>query len=175
MKKISMSLSSSSVDAAIMELKAYRLKLRTAIDRAIEKLMDAAADHLRTEIGFKDALDSISWLPEDPEDKSIDVSSVRTDNGFILTMTGNGAGFIEFGTGAYVDEQHLFRERAPFPVFSGSYSDTVGAGTWNAWIKAGKDPEQYPFNREPTRPLYETSVWIRENWARYLREEIKKI
>lgn len=93
-----------------------------------------------------------------------------TDNGFILTAEGEQIGFIEFGAGAYSDEQHPLREEAPFPVFSGSYSDTVGAGTWHWWVAVKGNPEEtYPYNRVPLRPLYQTSVWIRDNATRIIR------
>lgn len=171
---IKLKLSPSSVLAAWGKLNAYKTKLNGAIDRATENLMDDAAEILRENVSYFDtAMNPVT--DEDRGDASFSVFSERTGSGFLLTLQGDAVGFIEFGTGAYVDEQHMFRENAPFPVFSGSYSDTVGAGTWNAWIRAGKDPEKYPFNRYPQRPLYNTSEWIREHWAEYLRKEIEAI
>lgn len=166
---IKVSLSQSSILEAYGKLSKYRTALKRAVSNANFRLKQDAKRALEAYV-------SASYVHDvDDEGHSVIVTADDTQTGFILTMTGDAVGFIEFGTGAYVDEQHAFREDAPFPVFSGSYSDTVGAGTWNAWIKAGKDPNKYPYNRYPTYPLYNTSLWIRDNWAEYLRREIEAI
>lgn len=165
---VKMTLSPDSILDAIKKLNKFRSDYATAIATAMLHLENDAASYLDQAI-------SVERVFMDEEDKDVHVSVEETETGFILSMTGTSVGFIEFGTGAYVDEQHMFREKAPFPVFSGSYSDTVGAGTWNAWIMAGKDPNKYPFNNFPQRPLYLTSVWIKEHWAEYFRKEIERI
>ena len=161
-RKIIVGLSVESVSNAKLKLFAYRDEVKNAIKSATTALMQDAADYL----------ERILQIEQVPEDQRITISATIHDNGrgFTLTMIGDGVGFVEFGTGAYADEQHMFREEAPFPVFSGSFSDTVGEGTWDAYIRSGAYADkngEYLYNRYPVRPLYETSVWIQQNAAQY--------
>ena len=160
-------LSESEIDKAITLLTAYKLTLDNRINRAMDTLAMLASEELRRNVGssgrsVKNGGSRVSW-------------SKLEGMSYLLTVDGQQIGFLEFGTGVYADEQHPFRENAPFPVFSGSYSDTVGAGTWNKWVNIDKkDPMKYPYNRVPKRPLYLTSLWIRDNWQRIIIAEMQR-
>ena len=157
-RKIEVELSADSIKQAQLRLFAYKESVKNAIKDATTALMYDATDYL----------ERITQIEQDPEDQRITVNAEIHDNGrgFKLTLIGEGVGFLEFGTGVYADESHPFAEEAPFPVYSGSWSDTYGKGTWSAWVKNGKKGE-YPYNRFPVRPLYETSIWIQQNAAQY--------
>lgn len=164
---IKLELSPSSVLAAWGKLNAYKTRLSGAIDRATENLMNDAADYLNR----------ILQIEQDPKDQRISIFAEETAGGFILTIKGQGVGFVEFGTGAYADTSHPFAGNAPFNVWSGSWSDDHER-TWQAYIKYGAYADrngEYLYNRYPVRPLYETSEWIRQHWADYLRREIEAI
>lgn len=164
-----MSLNTQSVEDALRKLKSYQLQIRTRTTQAMSQLMSDAKVVLEAYI-------SAAYVHDvDDKDHDVKVTLDENDGVYTLTATGDPIGFIEFGTGAHVDEQHAFREEAPFPVFSGSFSDTVGKGTWQYWIRAGRKPEDYPYNRYPTYPLYNTSLWIRDHATEYLKRALKGI
>ena len=148
MKKISISLNEQSIRNAILQLGSYKMQLGVKIRQATNRLMMDSQKVLEAYISAEYVHD-----PYD-DDHSVIVTGELTDNGFVLTATGTQIGF---------------------PVFSGSYSDTVGKGTWDAWIRSGHSAEDYPYNRQPKYPLYYTSLWIRDHWADYYREAIKEI
>ena len=91
------------------------------------------------------------------------------DNTYSLTASGEAVCFIEFGTGVYADKAHPFALEMPFKVEEGSWSETLGAGTWGRWIASGKDKNKYPYNRMPKRPMYEAYKQMQK-----LTEEIAK-
>lgn len=170
---LTMTLSESSFEKARRAITSYKRQFRVKFDQAMLRLRQDAESILMKEI-------SVAYIfDQNQDDHSVKVHSKYTPgrNGFILTMSGEAVGFIEFGTGEYADEQHMFREEAPFPVFSGSYSDTVGKGTWDAYIRSGAYSTNgvYWYNSKPTYPLYNTSRWIEQNWKKYFETAISEI
>ena len=168
-RKITFTLSESSIREALLKIGNYKTQLPPAIRRATSQLMYDATDYL----------ERILQIEQDPQDQRISISAEPTNNGFVLTITGDGVGFVEFGTGAYADRQHPFAGDAPFPVYSGSWSDEHEE-TWRAYIVSGgkkfaDSSGEYIYNRYPVRPLYETSVWIKENWKKYFAQAVKEI
>ena len=162
-------LSEGEIEKAIKLLEAYRLTASNRISRAMDTLAMLASEELRRNVGssgraVKNGGSRVSWSRLEDEGLK-----------YLITVNGQQIGFLEFGTGVYADEQHPYVDNVPFPVFSGSYSDTIGQGTWNDWIQSGKDPMKYPYNRVPKRPLYLTSLWIRDNWKRVIMAEMQKI
>lgn len=149
------------------QLNAYKNAVKTAINGATQRLMMDAEQFLRDMV----------IKAKDEKHERIHVTSKMDKNGrsFILSITGFGVGFLEFGTGAYTDESHEYADKAPFHVYKGSYSREVGNNTWDAWIQAGYSEESYPYNRYPVRPLYFTALWIETHWEKYYREEIRKV
>ena len=170
---LTVTLSASSFDKAKRAITSYQRQFNAKFSQALLSLRNDAEAMLMQEININYIFDS------DQKDHSVKVTSRYTKDrkGFVLTMTGDAVGFIEFGTGEYVDEQHMFREEAPFPVFSGSYSDTVGKGTWDAYIRSGaySTDGKYWYSSKPTYPLYNTSRWIEANWKKYFEQAISGI
>lgn len=166
-RKITFDLSESSIKEAKAQLDSYRLSMSPAFSQAMNALMYDAADYL----------ERILQIEQVPEDQRIKIAASPTKGGFILNITGNGVGFVEFGAGVYADDNHPFVGEAPFPVFSGSWSDEH-EGTYQAWKETGAYSDSkgdYLYNLYPVRPLYETSVWIKENYAKYFKEAFERI
>lgn len=140
MRDIVANLSSQSVAEAIKQLK-----------NASESLEDNLRDGLRAVAGL------VQEAAKEVYGRSVDVrvDPIPDGIGYEITAEGEAVGFIEFGAGAYADSQHPYANEVPYPVFPGSYSDTVGAGTYMLWVTVHGSDEKYPFNRVPKRALYE--------------------
>lgn len=168
---IKMTLSPTSVLEAWGKMNRYVTALKRAVILANSALKEDAKKVLEAYI-------SASYVHDvDDSGHSVKVTATDTDKGFILTATGDQIGFLEFGTGQFVDAAHEFVGNAPFNVWSGSWSDDHGK-TWQAYLKYGAFADkngQYIYNRYPKYPLYYTSEWIREHWSEYLRKEIERI
>ena len=166
-KTVKMTLSADSVQEAIEKLTMYKTAVKRAVLTATQRLMEDAQYYL----------ERIVHIEMNPNEQRVTVTSQLTDDGtgFILTMSGAGVGFIEFGTGAYTDTAHPFADNAPFNVYKGSYSTEIGNNTWGAWIQAGLPESEYPYNRYPVRPLYETCEFLRDRFALYFRREFDRI
>ena len=166
-----MTLSPTSVLEAWGKMNRYVTALKRAVILANSALKEDAKKVLEAYI-------SASYVHDvDDTGHSVKVTATDTDKGFILTATGDQIGFLEFGTGQFVDSAHEFVGNAPFNVWSGSWSDDHGE-TWQAYLKYGAFADkngQYIYNRYPKYPLYYTSEWIRLHWSEYLRKEIERI
>lgn len=172
---INVTLNERSLGDAVTILASYRAnRLVPAILRAMDALAQEAADILRQ------AYQGVAAPYLTNYDPSISVN-VRegNDSGKIwaeISAQGEQVGFLEFGTGALSDEMHPLAEQAPFPVFSGSWSNSPdGAGTWLKWLESGKDPMEYPYNREPRYGIYAAVEYIKAHAAEYVADELRRI
>lgn len=170
---ITVELNSSSITQALGKLNQYKTAVARATKNAIYRLCNDSKSVLEAHI-------NVNYVHDAYDDThSVKVDTSETDGGFLITMTGDAVGFIEFGTGAYSDRQHPFAWDAPFPVYSGSWSDEH-AETWRVYIVSGgkkfaDSNGEYIYNREPSRPLYETTQWIRDHYAQYFKDEFARI
>ena len=139
MRDIVCNLTTESVNAAIEQ-----------VNRAREELEDNLRNGLRSVAGL------VQEAAKEVYGRSVDVrvDPIPDGIGYEITAEGEAVGFIEFGAGAFADSQHPYAQEVPYPVFPGSYSDTVGAGTYMWWVTFYGSDEKYPFNRVPKRALY---------------------
>ena len=94
--------------------------------------------------------------PEEFMEGGVTVEVVPRKNGnFWVQAKGSQVYFMEFGTGLYADDSHEYANKVKVPVYSGSYSDTVGKHTYSQWVKSGIPLEEYPYNCEPRRAMVE--------------------
>lgn len=141
--------------------KTVRQMLRIKLDRALRKLANDAAKVASQTFG-----------------SAVTMSVKRVKGGFEIIASGEGGTvcFLEFGTGAFVQSQHPFANEMPFDIYPGSWSDTIGAGTWSQYIASHPDDPKglnYPYNHKPRRGMYEAYKFIARNYERYIREEFK--
>lgn len=172
---ISVKLDEQSLKDTATILAAYRTgMLSVAVLRAMDALAQEASDILRQ------AYQGVAAPYLTNYDPSISVN-VKEGNksGTIwaeIFAQGEQVGFLEFGTGALTDEMHPLADQAPFPVFTGSWSNSPeGAGTWLKWLESGKDPMKYPYNREPRYGIYAAVEYIKAHAAEYVADELRRI
>lgn len=151
MKDIAIDLSEQSIARAIQELKAYQLAFPAKITRAWAILCEGARDYCQSLYGAE-----------------VVVTGESSADGFIITATGRGVGFLEFGAGTMTDTEHPLAENAPFDVYPGSYSETNKRlfELYGYWVFGGRI---YTYVM-PQRCLYQTSIWVWQNIERVFKE-----
>lgn len=166
MKKIKAELSVESIQKAIDSLKGYQNNVELAYMRAIEQIVEDATQICQEAFGNSVTVDH-----------SGDISEKTNVYRYEITAEGKAVGFLEFGAGAGVEADHPFAKNAPFPVYSGSYSEAnngmyaqtkvqYGIG-W--WVFGGK----IYLLVEAKRGLYKASENIRDNARRIIAESVK--
>lgn len=121
-KIIKMSLSVSSIDNAIAELKAYR----DSIDRKKDKLLEELAN-----IGVKEASVRFTTAMYDGVNDS-SVSLETTNSGYAIIAEGHAVAFIEFGAGVYHNAGDPYPNPRPEGIVGiGEYGK--GHGKRQAW------------------------------------------
>lgn len=169
MKEITLTLSKSSINSAIKQLERYRKSVNRKLDNAMNRIANDIADRAGE-------IYATAKLPEqyfEGWDKQPDIKVKKLDggNGYEVIVNGEQVGFLEFGTGALSDVQHPYVSEVTFPVYGGSYSETVGSGSYLRWVMYHGTDQAYPYNREPTRALYKAVLNAKPNIEKYLREE----
>lgn len=104
MPKISLSLSSSSINKAISELKSYAAKVKTNTEEIVKEVAEQLEDNLKS--GFNGA--SYDYIVEDSilvdgigRVPNVRIDSTQSDKGMTVTAHGEEAVFVEFGAGVY--------------------------------------------------------------------------
>lgn len=170
MKEITVSLNTRSINAAIKQLNNYRTNQQRNLEQAMRRIAEAIAELAREY--YAEAKLPEQYYPGWEEQPRVDVEKIS--NGYEVIAEGKQIGFLEFGTGAFSDSQHPYSGEVTFPVFPGSYSDTVGAGSYLRWVNAHGTDEEYPYNREPTRALYKAVNDMRPKIEDIIRKELNK-
>ena len=89
--KINISLTPSSIDNAIAQIKQFQKEITSKLDIVCERLAILIKDEAL--IGFLNAeYDGVN---------NVEVAYTRTDKGYLVTASGNAVLFIEFGAGVY--------------------------------------------------------------------------
>lgn len=169
MKEITLTLSKSSINSAIKKLERYQRKFNEKMDRAMYQIAERIANRA-AEIYAEAKLPEF-YFPGWDEQPRVETHKLESGNGYEVVVSGQQVGFLEFGTGAFSDSQHPYTGEVTFPVFPGSYSDTVGSGSYLRWVTAHGDDNEYPYNREPTRALYKAVTEMKPLIETYLRKE----
>jgi hypothetical protein len=121
-KIIKMSLSTSCIDDAIKQLKAYRNSLDTRKDKLLEGL---------GEIGVREASVRFATAMYDGTNDS-SVSLENTKNGYVIVASGHAVAFIEFGAGVYHNSGEPYPDPRPDGIVGiGEYGK--GHGKRQAW------------------------------------------
>lgn len=121
-KVIKMSLSTSSIDDAIKELKSFR----KSIDRKKDKLLEELG-----KIGVKEASVRFTTAMYDGVNDS-HVTLKSTKNGYTIIASGHAVAFIEFGAGVYHNSGEPYPDPRPEGIVGiGEYGK--GYGKRQAW------------------------------------------
>lgn len=138
-----------------------------AIQAFLEDLMERVAKRLAEEVAKPIAESEYGY------DEGINVYVEKRGDDYAIMAEGDEVCFIEFGAGVYADPSHLFSDKTPFEVRSGSWSEKH-AQTWQRWIEGGNDPEKYPYNVEPRKGMYEAYKAILSSAGMVIRDELDK-
>lgn len=169
MSTISVTLSADGIKAAQERLEKYRKAIVQGFDNGLRALAEAIA--VRADEIYHGGKAAAA------EGRGVIVASDGGDNRYFVTASGSQVGFLEFGTGAYSDKNHPYAADVTYPVYPGSYSDTVGARTYLRWVQTHGTDANYPYNREPTRAMYRAVTEFRQGTAtrNIIEEEIQKV
>ena len=132
-KVIKMSLSTSSIDNAIKELKAYRDSIERKKNTLLEKLAN---------IGLREASVRFSTAMYDGKNDS-HVTLMPIANGYAIVASGTAVAFIEFGAGVYYNPGEPYPAPRPAGIVGiGQYGKGKGAlrdenGAPKPWIYRG--------------------------------------
>ena len=160
MRHIRLSLSASSIDAAIAKVKSYSSSLQPRCREACEELCASGEQHAKDAISGYDMPFATGEL----------LSSVRhssdTFGGEVYTECGHAA-FVEFGTGAAGAGRPY---RGPLPGWSYDVNGHGEAG----WVYTGDDGELHWTRGMPSRPFMLTAAEaMREEAADKFRSAFK--
>ena len=159
-KVIKMSLSVSSIDNAIAELKAYRSSLERKKDKLLEELAN---------IGVKEASVRFTTAMYD----GVNDSSVTLKNipgGYCILAEGKAVAFIEFGAGVYHNPGEPYPNPRPSGIVGiGEYGK--GLGKRPAWGFKDESGELVITRGNPAAmPMWYASEEMRSNILRIAKE-----
>lgn len=172
MHTITVSLNPRSVEKAIKELADYKRKLNDKLNNAMRKIAtDIAARIL--EIYAEQPIDP--HLPEEwNELPTAEAVELPSGNGYEVVINGKQVGFLEFGAGAYAGAGESYKNEVTFPVYPGSYSETLGSGSYMRWVMYHGTDQDYIFNRIPARAIYRAVQEMKPLITEYVRKELEK-
>lgn len=159
-KIITMSLSTSSIDNAIKELKAYKIYLDQKKDKLLEELAN---------IGVREASVRFTTAMYDGVNDS-DVTLKNTHSGYAIVAKGKAVAFIEFGAGVYHNPGEPYPNPRPSGVVGiGEYGK--GHGKRQAWgFKDGSGELVITHGNPAAMPMWYASEEMRSNILKVAKE-----
>lgn len=129
---------SDSINAAIKALTKWEKERERKIDLYMQKL---------TQVGEVAAQRAFG--------PGVTVKSHKDGRGrWEIRADGDQVVFLEFGAGVYTTD-HGLSTPLNILIYPGGWSETEGEHKWSEWIAAGKDPYQFPWNKQPRAGMYE--------------------
>jgi len=160
MKKLTVTLDEKSIGQAIKELEKYKKWVAEKTKLLCEKLAIIGAQEASVRFA--------SAMYDGDNDVSVEVSP--TDNGWVITASGNAVAFIEFGAGVY----HNPAEPYPLPrpegiVGIGEYGK--GYGKRQGWVYKDESGEKVFTRGNPAAlPMWYATEEMRREVQRIARE-----
>lgn len=157
---IKMSLSTSSINGAIKELKAFR----DSIDKKKDKLLERLG-----EIGVREASVRFTTAMYDGVNDS-HVSLETTDNGYAIVASGHAVAFIEFGSGVYHNSGEPYPDPRPNGIVGiGEYGK--GYGKRQTWVYLDEAGEKVFTHGNPAAmPMWYASEEMRSKISQIAEE-----
>ena len=159
-KIIKMGLSTSSIEDAITQLKAYRNTLDAKLDKLLQRL---------GEIGVREASVRFTTAMYDGINDS-SVSLEVTKNGYAIVAEGHAVAFIEFGAGVYHNSGEPYPDPRPGGIVGiGEYG--MGHGKRQAWGFKNDSGELVITHGNPAAmPLWYASEEMRSKITKIAKE-----
>jgi hypothetical protein len=159
-KIIQMTLSTSSIQDAITELKAYRASLERKKDKLLEELAN---------IGVKEASVRFTTAMYDGvNDSHVTLKSIS--NGYAIVAEGHAVAFIEFGAGVYHNHGEPYPDPRPDGIVGiGEYGK--GYGKRNTWVfRDGAGEKVFTHGNPAAMPLWYASEEMRSKITKIAKE-----
>ena len=159
-KIIQMSLSTSSIQDAIKQLRAYRKSIEDKKDKLLEELAN---------IGVKEASVRFTTAMYDgTNDSSVSLETNR--NGYTIVAKGKAVAFIEFGAGVYHNPGEPYPDPRPEGIVGiGEYGK--GYGKRQAWGYKDESGELVVTHGNPAAmPMWYASEEMRDSILKIARE-----
>ena len=156
-KKVSLSLSSKSIENAIAELKQYEKWIQVKTKEFTEKL---------ALIGVKEASVRFTTAMYDGIN-DVTVALSPTVNGYVITASGEAVAFIEFGSGVYHNPSEPYPEPRPNGIVGiGEYGK--GLGKRQGWVYSDGAKKHFTRGNPAAMPMwYATKEMPRTDRALY--------
>ena len=159
-KVINMSLTTSSIDAAIREINEYKAYIRRKTTEFVERLANEGA--IQALIGYDSA------YYRGPKDVDVTIED-RGDNTFAIIANGETVLILEFGAGITYGFGHP--QAGQFGYGPGTHPD--GKGHWNDpkgwWLPKDKGGG-HTFGNAPSMTMYKAAKDLRQRMADIARE-----
>ena len=157
---IKMSLSTSSIRAAISELKSFRASLETKKNKLLERL---------GEIGVYEASVRFTSAMYDGVNDS-HVSLETTNDGYAIVASGHAVAFIEFGSGVYHNTGEPYPDPRPEGIVGiGEYGK--GYGKRQTWVyRDGAGEKVFTHGNPAAMPLWYASEEMRSKIEKIAKE-----
>lgn len=161
MPKISFSLNTASIEAAIKELNSYSRKVKNLAGELVKKLTEMGVEIAKFNVADMKAYDSGDLY------NSIHAEYSGENVGFVIADSGHAA-FVEFGTGVVgAGNQH-----PEVAVFGWKYD--VNEHGELGWWYLGKDGKPHWTKGMPSRPyMWQTARKLRDLYGRTAKELMK--
>ena len=161
-----MTVSVSSIDAAITQLKDYKARLKDAETRIVRRMAEDGAEQAKSLVDYMDDVDN-------GELSGSITGEANGNRGRIVAGTDHAA-FVEFGTGVVGARNPHVRNPGTGPSPVGWAYDVNNHGD-AGWMYPGDDGHLHWTKGMPSRPyMYDTSRILEEAAPDIVREEIQK-
>lgn len=158
-KKVSLSLSSKSIENAIAELKQYEKWIQVKTKEFTEKL---------ALIGVKEASVRFTTAMYDGIN-DVTVALSPTVNGYVITASGEAVAFIEFGSGVYHNPSEPYPEPRPNGIVGiGEYGK--GLGKRQGWVYSDGAKKHFTRGNPAAMPMWYATKEMEENIAKVAKE-----
>ena len=159
-KIITISLSTSSIDNAMKELKAYKFSLEHKKDKLLEELAN---------IGLEEATLRFTGAVYDRETNT-DLDVKRTADGYVIVASGKDVAFIEFGAGIHYNKRGGYPGKKPDGISEiGEYGK--GYGSRHVWGYPTEDGSIKLTHGNPAAmPMWYASEEMRSKILKIARE-----
>lgn len=139
MKRITYTLDVQSIDAAIKELRSFQRWVEERLDVLCQRLAEVAKTEIAVGRGYT-------------EGGEVEVYTLPVQNGYQVVAAGEAVFFLEYGTGTLAGTGEYLGV-PPVSTHPGSYSDSMGAGTYSEWVNNGM-VGVYKYTHAPRSGMY---------------------
>ena len=160
-KVVRMTLSKSSIDAAIKELREYQERIKRKTSELAERLAEMGA--VNVSLGYARAIYT------GPKDISVTVEQ-RGESTYAIVATGDSVLVVEFGAGVTYGNDPTHPKAGEFGYGVGTYPGQIHAFDPNGWWLPKDKGGGHTFGNPASMIMYKTAKELRREVERVARE-----